>query len=67
MIREFVNEHVDTVIKPLGQHGWFIDLSAERVDPNRNAIMDAVTRGGSSQTMRKDTFRKSPRATNVIC
>ncbi len=51
LIREFVDEHQDTVIKPLDSMGGSSIFRLNASDPNRNAIIDAVTRGGSSQTM----------------
>ncbi len=51
LLREFVEQHQQTVIKPLDSMGGSSIFRLNADDPNRNAIIDAVTRNGGSQTM----------------
>ena len=51
LLREFVEQHREAVIKPLDSMGGNSIFRINAEDPNRNAIIDAVTKNGTSQTM----------------
>jgi len=51
IIKEFINEHEDVIVKPLDGMGGQSIFRVQAGDPNTNAIIEAVSKHGRSQTM----------------
>ena len=51
ILKEFINAHGDTIIKPLDGMGGRSIFRVQAGDPNTNAIIEAVSDHGSSQSM----------------
>ena len=51
IIREFIERHRDVIVKPLDGMGGKSIFRVQPGDPNTNAIIEAVSRDASSQTM----------------
>jgi len=51
IIKEFVNQHADVIVKPLDGMGGQSIFRVQAGDPNTNAIIEAVSKHGRSQTM----------------
>ncbi len=51
IIREFINQHKDVIVKPLDGMGGQSIFRIQAGDPNTNAIVEAVSKHGKSQTM----------------
>jgi glutathione synthase len=51
LLKEFIERHQDTIIKPLDGMGGRSIFRVQAGDPNTNAIIEAVSKEGSSQTM----------------
>ncbi|MCP4390715.1 MAG: glutathione synthase [Gammaproteobacteria bacterium] len=51
ILREFINQHEDVIIKPLDGMGGQSIFRVQTGDPNTNAIIEAVSKHGQSQTM----------------
>ena len=51
LLKEFIEQHRDTIIKPLDGMGGRSIFRVQAGDPNTNAIIEAVSRDASSQTM----------------
>jgi glutathione synthase len=51
LLKEFIEQHRDTIVKPLDGMGGRSIFRVQAGDPNTNAIIEAVSREASSQTM----------------
>ena len=51
ILKGFIDEHADVIVKPLDGMGGQSIFRVQAGDPNTNAIIEAVSRNGSSQTM----------------
>ena len=51
ILKRFIEEHRDVIVKPLDGMGGQSIFRVQAGDPNTNAIIEAVSRHGSSQTM----------------
>jgi glutathione synthase len=51
ILKEFVDEHEDVIVKPLDGMGGQSIFRVQKGDPNTNAIIEAVSKHGQSQTM----------------
>lgn len=51
ILREFIDRHRDVILKPLDGMGGKSIFRVQAGDPNTNAIIEAVSRDASSQTM----------------
>lgn len=51
ILKEFIDEHEDVIVKPLDGMGGQSIFRVQKGDPNTNAIIEAVSKYGQSQTM----------------
>ena len=51
ILKEFIDEHEDVIVKPLDGMGGQSIFRVQKGDPNTNAIIEAVSKHGQSQTM----------------
>lgn len=51
ILKEFIDEHEDVIVKPLDGMGGQSIFRVQAGDPNTNAIIEAVSKHGKSQTM----------------
>ncbi len=51
ILKEFIDEHEDVIVKPLDGMGGQSIFRVQKGDPNTNAIIEAVSKHGRSQTM----------------
>ena len=51
LLKEFLDKHEDVIVKPLDGMGGKSIFRLQRGDPNTNAIIEAVSKHGCSQTM----------------
>ena len=68
LIAQFIDEHEDVVIKPLDGMGGTSVFRVGESDPNRNVIVETVSRHGRHDGHGADaTCRRSSTATSASC